>query len=426
MLRGLTLTLATAVAFSFPLRASAPPPTPVETALDEAITKVRSMSYRRAAIDWTALEKKVRARARGARDLVDLLPALELLVEGLGDGHSHINVPPEDATTFKARYGVAFDAGRVVKRPTSPFMGRRETASKTVQAGRGAAEAVVVPMFSGGGAKAAAFADDIYRRIAVGAGQRCGYIIDLRGNGGGNVWPMLVGLSPLLGDRYNSYDQRPDGSRKLYATLTGGKAIIADKDDPNYGAAIVGIDVWRAFPQLARRPVAVLIDDAVGSSGEGVAVAFKGRAKTRFFGQNTYGLASSNEGFMVGDRINVVVTTGLMTDRGGRTYQRGISPDVVTVQPKGAKDPNDPAMLAAGQWLHASRSAGCNGSTRASSSARRGPLSVASGRRRRAGRAPVRTPARSGRRSATGRLRCRSAIRSRAGRRCRSSPDRQS
>jgi carboxyl-terminal processing protease len=28
----------------------------------------------------------------------------------------------------------------------------------------------------------------------------CGWIVDLRGNGGGNMWPMLRGLGPLLGE----------------------------------------------------------------------------------------------------------------------------------------------------------------------------------------------------------------------------------
>jgi C-terminal processing protease CtpA/Prc len=28
----------------------------------------------------------------------------------------------------------------------------------------------------------------------------CGWIVDLRGNGGGNIWAMLAGVGPILGE----------------------------------------------------------------------------------------------------------------------------------------------------------------------------------------------------------------------------------
>lgn len=39
----------------------------------------------------------------------------------------------------------------------------------------------------------------------------CGWIVDLRGNEGGNMWPMIAGLSPLL----------PDGTLLSFAARTG-------------------------------------------------------------------------------------------------------------------------------------------------------------------------------------------------------------
>ena len=42
----------------------------------------------------------------------------------------------------------------------------------------------------------------VFGNIAAASDRVCGYVIDLRGNVGGNVWPMKAGLSPLLGETY--------------------------------------------------------------------------------------------------------------------------------------------------------------------------------------------------------------------------------
>jgi len=42
-----------------------------------------------------------------------------------------------------------------------------------------------------------------------------GWIIDLRGNSGGNMYPMLAGLSSLLGEGVLGYDVYPDGRSML-------------------------------------------------------------------------------------------------------------------------------------------------------------------------------------------------------------------
>jgi len=49
------------------------------------------------------------------------------------------------------------------------------------------------------------------------AGAR-GWIVDLRNNGGGNVWPMLAGIGPLLGDSLANISTTDGGTyRQVYA-----------------------------------------------------------------------------------------------------------------------------------------------------------------------------------------------------------------
>src|SRR5262249_9604085 len=45
------------------------------------------------------------------------------------------------------------------------------------------------------------YAIDFQDRLRTLAEQvHCGWVVDLRGNTGGNMWPMLAGIGPVLGD----------------------------------------------------------------------------------------------------------------------------------------------------------------------------------------------------------------------------------
>ncbi len=167
--------------------------------------------------------------------------------------------------------------------------------------------------------------------------------MDLRGNTGSNVWPMLLGLSGLLGDGPQGRSEDAAGRVEDYATLREGSAVVLAEQ--GRGLTMMTIDGWRPIPRLADAPVALLLDGATASSGEGVAVAFAGRPATRSFGVTTYGAASSNEGYGLADGTNVVVTTSMMMDRNGRTYPDGFSPD------ERVEGVGDEPVAAARAWL---------------------------------------------------------------------------
>jgi carboxyl-terminal processing protease len=62
---------------------------------------------------------------------------------------------------------------------------------------------------------------------------------------------------------------------------------VRDGDEPYY-ARTTGTPVHLTVAP----PVAVLVDRDTGSSGEGIAIDFRGRPETRFFGELTYGAAT--------------------------------------------------------------------------------------------------------------------------------------
>lgn len=159
----------------------------------------------------------------------------------------------------------------------------------------------------------------------------CAWVVDLRMNGGGNVWPMYAGIGPLLGDSVlNAVAE--NGRLVPGALYVAGEAIGID----DAGERVV---VARAAnPYAVRRPeapVAVLIDGGTGSSGEAIAIAFRARPGTRFFGAPTAGLVTANRGVTLADGANMVITVEGMTDRLGREYVNALEPDEPVDMPEG-------------------------------------------------------------------------------------------
>jgi len=78
---------------------------------------------------------------------------------------------------------------------------------------------------------------------------------------------------------------------------------------------------------LSSSRVAVLVGPKTASSGEAVAVAFRARPGTRFFGQPTAGLATANRSYPLPDGGALRLTRAVMLDRSGEAYLDGIKPE---------------------------------------------------------------------------------------------------
>jgi carboxyl-terminal processing protease len=96
--------------------------------------------------------------------------------------------------------------------------------------------------------------------------------------------------------------------------------------------------------------VAVLIDQRVGSAGEAVAVAFKQRANTRFFGTATCGASTANVDFRLSDGALLYLTVSVMADRTRQLYGGPLQPDEV-ITDMSAVAPRAVVWLRAGSYL---------------------------------------------------------------------------
>lgn len=84
--------------------------------------------------------------------------------------------------------------------------------------------------------------------IAAGVEDATCVAVDLRGNGGGDMGPMLAGLSPLL----------PDGDALFFHSAMGDTPVTVDGTSTTGGGTALSVDAKKN----TNIPIAVLVDEA--------------------------------------------------------------------------------------------------------------------------------------------------------------------
>lgn len=171
-------------------------------------------------------------------------------------------------------------------------------------------------------------------------GKRCGWMVDLRRNSGGNMWPMLLGVGPLLhgsADESKPVGHFSDGRNAQPWYYRNG--AVGSGDQVHYALG-TGTYVLKR----PGSPVAVLQAGATASSGEAIALALRGRPNSRSFGFPTAGYSTGNSPMTLVDGSLLVLTGTVMKDRNGMGDGARIVPDTPS------RDDAD-IERAAQQWL---------------------------------------------------------------------------
>ena len=275
--------------------------------LTQLLDIMQANSVNRKTIDWPAFRQMVVGVEPNAQTIQDLYPKIRTALSLLNDHHSFYVGP--DSTSIRSPLPV--DA---CTDPTPPAV--------EVPAGIGY---VKVGSFTGRGAAEAAFAQTIQDTLRAADGANlAGWIVDVRNNRGGNMWPMVAGLGPILGD----------GTAGGFVDPDGGITWWGYRDPASLYDGLPLVTVPSPYRLLRANPrVAVLTNCAVQSSGEALVIGFRARRDTRSFGTPTYGLSTSNEEFFLTGGGTLILTTATMTDRTGRTYGSAIAPDEMIADP---------------------------------------------------------------------------------------------
>jgi carboxyl-terminal processing protease len=284
--------------------------------LDEAIERIQQTALQADRVDWKAARAgALRRIARG-----DTVGGIRYLVAQLKDKHSfympavEARIRAEDRRTDGLQLESEMVRGKAyVRIPGYPFA--------HVDRDR-------------------AFVTALRERIGIlAAKQPCGWIVDLRANTGGNMHPMIDGLSGFLGNGPIGYYVGRSEKRQWPLTRVPGIPTA---------------------PDLSGARIAVLTGPRTASSGEVVTVAFRGRPHTRSFGQPTAGMSTANSTIKMSDGSLLLLMSSILADRTGASYGDAIAPDEVIEFAKGeVSTADDPVVGAAVNWHD--REAKCSG-----------------------------------------------------------------
>jgi carboxyl-terminal processing protease len=330
--------------------------------LDNAIDIMRQHDLHGQGVDWTELRTEAFKRAGGAFNPIDTYPAIYWALVQLGDPGSHLRLPPglypdQIALLQQAEKEALTNAPggpRVDNSIPTAFTSRRlpEGHVITVQ-GRNFGYVVLPRCSAKDNDGLLLYAADIRRILTdIAAQNPKGWIVDLRGNTGGNMWPMLTGIGPILGDGPAGSFVAADGNVTWF--YQDGKT--GTRNPGGVETVSLTLDEEPALHTTSPAPVAVLVDSSTASSAEAITIAFHGRPDTRFFGTHTAGKSTAVQPFKLDDGAELYLTTAIDADRSGKSYPDGFTPDQI-VSVSGSSMPqenNDVVIQAAQTWLVAS------------------------------------------------------------------------
>ena len=169
-----------------------------------------------------------------------------------------------------------------------------------------------------------------------------GWIIDLRLNLGGNMYPMIGGLQSLLGEgKIGSFVH--ENQESIDWIISNGV----------FKAGVDSVRIAKNLCDFKSLPTVVLISQLTSSSGEAVAIAFKGRENTIFIGEPTSGYITALNRYHITNRAMLLVPESHMCDRKGVCYTENVKPDIISVHgDRFVELEKDAKILQALSWLN--------------------------------------------------------------------------
>ena len=330
--------------------------------LDHALDLMQQNALNRASIDWVQLRQQTLAHAEGAKSTFDTYPAIQFALTQLKEHHSFLRFP--DSMPGDQQKAIYTEMMKIKGEPSSsaqpspsPFLPQKVMLGHIDRRGGKAFAHVVVPMcipqytdWQKNSTDFQQFADKLHGIVMdLQAQKPDGWIIDLRGNGGGNMWPMLAGIGAVLGEGDAGAFESPDGG-KVPWFYEAGRAGTRPAQGPEDISAFISQPPF-ALPGTPW--VAVLLDRGTASSGEAIAISFAGRPHQRSFGEPTAGFSTSNQMYPLSDGASLFLCAGIELDRTSRRYPDGIDPDEILPAPdtRPTEEGKDVVVQAAEGWL---------------------------------------------------------------------------
>lgn len=275
------------------------------SSLDVTLRLAKQHGYYAARVDWPQIETEAQRLLTSRGEPA----AIRFVLEALGDRHSSY-IPPTGETPDTVKNSTQ-KSEKLLSETRTPVAGIPVI---RILAWSGTSQQAMVA--------ARSLREQLNSALSV---PRCGIILDFSNNRGGNMWPTLVGLSPLLTEGLLGSFKSAQGETRLIENRQHN--IFYRGESHNLNSAIA------EQPKYSARRIAIIVGPFSASSGEIVPILLQGQQNVRVFGQPTAGMATANTSFALPNSGRVNITTALTVDRHGKIFETRLVPDEETLRP---------------------------------------------------------------------------------------------
>lgn len=281
----------------------------VKTYITDALTIMKEKSVNKSKVNWDKIYSKTLAEASKAKTIRETFPILKNALVSLEDSHSNF-YPAEVVKEYTLGYKATGQEFPVIK---GELLKNRYAYISLPDIG------------SFNNDDWNLYINTFYSKVNELQKQNPkGWIIDLRDNFGGMLYPMYASVAPFL-DHKNVVGTKDAQGKIEYFNYKNGKFYEGSKATQQF-------KITQKEPKPTGKPIAVLINKVTGSSGEFITAAFVGQQNAKLIGVNTQGLTSANQEYKLSDGSFLVLTIGNIVDRNGKEYDKigeGIAPNIV-------------------------------------------------------------------------------------------------
>jgi len=306
--------------------------------LEKIIEHAEKNSLYRNNVDWTSLKKEMNALAKNADSVSQLKPALNLMLKELNDTHGRVfynNQYLSYYTGEKKEHRKNMDSdvyGEIQSAQVYKFK------AMILQDSIGYVRIVGLPM--GDNQKMSRDIQNAVCNLVENGAKK--WIIDLRYNGGGNMFPMIEGLATLIRDGIVGGTKGVTKEESSVWQIKNGDFFY---DEQN-------VAIENKCPLTETPKIAVLTSVYTASSGEALAVILKERPKTRFFGNKTMGMVTATDWKQIDSLTMMSISVSYYKDRKNNIYDKYVDVDeVIDFEPK-VELSKDKGIHRAIEWLN--------------------------------------------------------------------------
>jgi C-terminal processing protease CtpA/Prc len=310
----------------------------VQVFVDSAINIMQRRSIFAPRLNWEAIRDTAHKISAKATSYLDAAPAIQFAFNLLQDKHGWLEINGQQyVNPFLKR-----DNSRINEQTMKAIV-RAPIKSRVLEKNYAY---LAIPFTNGQTReKMNMFAQQVQDSLCkVVTSSTRGLVIDLRLNGGGNVFPMIIGIINVLGDGTYTESVNSLGEKEGELVIKGQQIKLLDT---------IVVKLQKNCGDLTRLPVVVLTGPATGSSGEQLAIILSMRKNTVLMGENTAGYTTANNGFLLpGTDNGIVIGESYTRDKSGKVYLGEVTPSITVIGGDNFNDATkDKKIQAALQWL---------------------------------------------------------------------------